>query len=810
MGRLNLSLILGVLCAAGLNAQDASLSAKLMDTNGEAVMYANVVLYDSKDSSVVKISSSDDQGDFLISGLNTGEYYLQCSYVGLDDLTQDGIEISKGEKKDLGALSMSSSSVELETAVVTARRAIVEVKSDRTVFNVKGTINSSGDNAIDLLRKAPGLLVDNNDNITVLGRTGVLIFVDGKRLPLAGDDLVNYLQNLSSEQIDRIDIISSPGAKYEAEGNAGVIDIRLNKNENHGTNGSVRSNITRAKFWRNNIGGSLNHRNDLVNVFTQVNLFKNKVYQFYDFDDYLNNSRILNTIYEHGDDYGAFLRFGTDFSLNKHNTIGILLSGNATDGEGLSDSESFLSGINTPDDVDSILIAKNIRERDFNSQTININYAYNKEETSLNFDADFGRYRRDADHEQPNTYFAPNGTDVYSMVETAYSSPTDIDILTFKLDYEQELAGGKLGLGSKLSKIETDNTFLFYDVVDDQNVQNDRRSNLFFYDEMVYAVYGSYARTLTDKLSMNAGLRVERTDARGDLQAFLPELQEPPVDMEYTSYFPSAGLSYKYKPEHVFTANYGRRINRPDYNVLNPFKAQFSELSFAKGNPFLKPEIVNNIELGYLFKYRYNLKLAYSRTTDQITRLIGPDDSDPRARFINWDNLAEQIVYSINLSAPVQFNDKWNAYFNLSASHLNNQADYGDGVVVDIQAFTYNIYQQHTINLPKGFTAEVSGWFNGPGVWGGVFKFDPSWSLNLGLQKKFLDDKLNVRLSVQDIFLQAGWSGYSEFNGLRSVGRGEWDSRRASVSISYNFGNQKVKSRDRKSGLDEEASRVGQ
>ena len=223
----------------------------------------------------------------------------------------------------------------------------------------------------------------------------------------------------------------------------------------------------------------------------------------------------------------------------------------------------------------------------------------------------------------------------------------------------------------------------------------------------------------------------------------------------------------------------------------------------------MQPEIVNNLELGYTLKYRYNFKIGYSNTTDQITRLIGPSDTDERANFITWENLATQKILSANISAPVQISKGWNAYFNLSASYLDNQADYGGNAIVDVQAGTYSIFQQHTIDLPNKFKGEISGWYSGPGVWGGVFRYDPQWSLNLGLQRKFMKDMLNVKLSAQDIFYQSGWEGYSQFNGLYSVGNGNWDSRQVSLSLSYNFGNQNIKSRRRSTGLEDESKRVG-
>ena len=365
-----------------------------------------------------------------------------------------------------------------------------------------------------------------------------------------------------------------------------------------------------------------------------------------------------------------------------------------------------------------------------------------------------------------------------------------------------------MGVGTKLSRVRTDNSFLFFDVQDNSRTRNDLKSNLFLYDEKVYASYLNYERKINEQLNFTSGIRLEKTVANGDLEVFRIELKQPSLDLNYLSAFPSAGLSYTSNPKFVYSLNYSRRINRPNYNVLNPFRHQVNELYFISGNPNLIPEIINNLELGLLFDQRYNLKIAYSKTLDQLTRLIGPDESDPRAKFINWDNLNEQKVYNASLSLPFEFGEKWNSFFDISGGFIDNQAKYSNGTEVDFQTWTYNIYQQHTIKLPHGYTGEISGWFAGPNLYGATFRNDTSWSLNLGLQKRFLNDQLNIKLSAQDIFNQAFWSGVSEFNGLTNYGRGEWDSRRIACSVSYNFGNSKVKSRERKTGLKGEEERI--
>ncbi|MCB0572201.1 MAG: TonB-dependent receptor [Phaeodactylibacter sp.] len=802
--------LLFALLLLGVQAQSAAIRGQLQDDDKSAIVFANVALYNAADSSLAKVEASDEAGIFAFKGMPAGDYYIIATHVGSADLERDDISLSQGQQLDLGVLSFAPAVVELKEATVTASRMMVEIKPDRTVFNVEGTVNSTGADGLSLLRKAPGVTVDNNDNINVLGRSGVLLYVDGKRLPLAGQDLSNYLQNLPAEQIDRIDIITNPGARYEAEGNAGIIDIRLKKDKRLGANGSVSATFSQGQYHRSNLNASGNYRNGFMNVFGNAGTGDGGGFMNMDFLSY-QNGLALDEINNHRNTWKYHnYRIGADFFLGEKNTIGFLVDARRGSRTHRSFNRISIADQSNPALIDSILVAYNTGDYGRQENTYNLNYRFdNRKGRSLNVDVDYGTYNNDSERYQPNRYYDAKEEVLLTEAINSFDTPSDIDIYTFKVDYEEELWGGKLGAGSKLSRVVSDNTFLFYDVENGDAVQNNRRSNRFQYEENVYAGYLNYARPIGEKLNVSAGLRAEQTDATGNLQAFLAELQEPPVEFNYLSWFPNAGLSWQLGQKHVLALNYGRRINRPDYNVLNPFNNQISQLSYEKGNPFLRPEIVNNLELGYTLASRYHVKLAYSRTTGQITRLIAPDDEDPRAGFITWANLAEQSVYSFNFSAPVQIMKGWNAYFNLSASHLDNQADYGNGAVVDVQAFTYNIYQQHTFNLPAGFLAEVSGYYSGPGIWGGVFKYDPNWSLDIGLQRKFFNDKLNARLTVSDIFYETGWSGVSEFNGLVSSGSGAWDSRRASLSLSYRFGNENVKSRRRNTGLQEEAGRVG-
>ena len=796
------ALLFTFLCTC-VSAQ-TTIKGQLQDADAHAVPFANVALY--ADSNLVKVETTDEAGLFLMRDVKDGRYLLVATYLGAPDLSRP-LEVA-GQDVDLGVLTMAPAAVELAGATVTATRALVEIKPDRTVFNVQGTINAVGENGLDLLRKAPGVTVDNNDNINVLSRAGVLVYVDGKRLPLAGPDLAAYLRNLTAEQIDRIDIITNPGARYEAEGNAGIIDIRLVKNENEGANGTVNHTVSQGRYLKMNgsVGG--NYRNKNLNVFGQIGGADGTQFSQIDFLTFQNGLETLEDTRNFFTWNNVNGRFGTDFFLSDKHTIGFLFDGQTQHGIQTNRSDIEISQQGQP--VDSILLARSRSDDDQDRATFNLNYRYEAGKgKSLNVDLDYGRFRNDAYRRQPNLYFAPDRTTVLGGPTNIFDTPREIDIYTFRVDYEQPLGGGNFGAGVRLSQVGTDNSFLFSDELASGVRFNEDRSNLFAYDENVYAGYLSYRGQFSERTSYSAGLRAELTDATGNLTAFNGQ-SEPPVEQNYLSFFPSVGLTYALdqRKGNSLSLNYGRRINRPDYNVLNPFRIQVSELSFELGNPALNPEIVDNVELGYTLAYRYNFKLAYSVTSNQITRLIGPDPVDPRAGFISWDNLAKNEVIGFNAALPFTVTPKWDLFLNLSASHINNQADYGDGAVIDLQAFSYTIFTQNTFKLPWKLTGEIGGYFAGPGIWGGVFKYDTSWSLNLGLQRKFFNDKLNVKLAGNDLFFQAFWSGETAFNGQSGTGMGTYDSRRAALSLSYAFGNQKVKARTRDTGLSDEAGRV--
>ena len=800
------SLIFISLTAKSQNAEILRITGQAVDQNEQPVPFANVALYRQSDSTLAKVGVSDTEGYFSIPLVTDAPVYLEISSVGMRTRIISGLSAKKPDRLALGTLAMASNAEELDEVTVTAERSVLEVKPDKLVFNVEESINAAGNNALELLRKSPGVIVDNNDQILLAGRAGVQIYINGRQSPYSGDDLSTFLRNLQSDQVEAIEVITNPSARFDAEGNGGIINIRLKKDKSLGANASLNLGSSAGRRPQYNGGINGNYRNRTVNVFGSYN-YANR----YNWNRFLmlrqqpGGEFDQRTITESHAVNNSF-KLGTDVFLSEKSTVGFLFNGFTNDATGDARTTTSLAALPgaTPD---SLLLASTLSQYRRQNYNANLNYLWAGDNgRSWNIDLDYGWFRNQTEQELPNQYVGPNRETMLSREEYANVAPTNIDILTVKVDREQPLGAGTLEAGFKLAWVQTDNTFNWFDVEGGERIPDLDRTNRFRYLENVNAAYAAVRHPLGEKWQVQAGLRAEqtRTDSRLTAQK---TTRNANVDSSYFNLFPSAGLTFQPNRSNTLRLNYSRRINRPNYQDLNPFEFQTDELSFSRGNPFLRPEFAHNLELSYTFKYRYTASLSYSLTNDLITRIT--DIGGEKSTFITWLNLAQQRNYSISLSAPVSFTDWWSSYSSVTGFRVENQADYGEGRIVDVARNTLNIYSQQTFTLGKDFKAEMSGWYQSPSVWGGTFETDAMYSINVGLQKELLDGQVNIRLSVNDIFFSSGWTANSVLGQLYQEGGGNWDSRRVQLNLRYRFGNQNVKkARDRSTGLQEQAKRV--
>ncbi len=787
------------------SSEYGSIKGKVLDQEGEAVAFANVVVNSTIDSSMVKVEFTDVSGIFQIANIPAGEYWINVSYVGLPAYHSESLEITGGEMLELPDIRMKSSSVELDEVVVTAERPILEIEPDKLVFNVDGSVNATGSDAMELLRKAPGVVIDNNDNISLMGKNGIRIYIDGKPSPLRGDDLAAFLRSLQSNDVDAIEIITNPSSKYDAEGNAGIINIRLKKDKTLGANGNL--NLGYAVGEKAKYNGSLsgNYRNKKVNAFGS--------YSYTDGE----NTNIFNMYREQsgfsfdqinemaGGSQSHNFKGGADFFLNENHTLGFMVNGYLSEYKWNSDSRTLI-GMLGQSGIDSVLIAESRSLGERKNLNYNFNYRFdNRKGNVWNLDADYGLFRNEGSNYQPNYYKDATETEVLQERINTTDTPTDIDIYTFKLDHERPLLGGKLGAGAKMSYVKTDNTFNFFNLINNEKLLDYDRSNQFVYSENVNAAYVNYSKKIK-KIGIQFGVRMEQTHSTGDLTSF-KQTDNDNVERNYVDFFPSGGITYTLNPKNSFQFTYSRRINRPSYQDLNPFERKLDELTFQKGNPFLRPEYANSVQLTHTFNYRLNTTLGYSHTKDLITRIT--DISGEKSSFITWLNLAEQDNYSLSMSSPLSIKKWWSMYSNLTGYYMQNKADYGDGKLVDLNIVAFSMYSQQTFRLPQDISLEISGWYSSPSIWGGTFETRSIWNMDAGIQKKIWDGRGNLKLSVSDIFKSSGWEAVSTFGALYMEASGNWDSRRVKLNFSYMFGNTQVKNaRKRKTGLEDEQKRI--
>ncbi|MBL7814915.1 MAG: TonB-dependent receptor [Saprospiraceae bacterium] len=779
----------------------------IADPTGKPQEFANALVLNAKDSSLVKGAVSDEKGHFEIEGLTAhteGGYFLQISMVGFQNFVSEKFD-GKSDK-DFGTITLKTLDQELNQVTVTAKKPTFEMKADKMVMNVEGNINTTGNSAIEILRKAPGVLVDKDENISLKGKSGVRIYIDGRPSQMAGKDLAAILRGLNANDIEAIEIITNPSAKYDASGNAGIINIRLKKNRKVGTNGNISLGVSYGQSLKLNEGLNLNYRDRKVNVFGNYSFWKGR----WDDETYILREQSGLQFNQSSPNFnrgtGHNIKAGTDFFLNSKNTLGVLITGNLNDGYWESNSRTLISKVGSSK-VDSILIAQNQQPENRTNLTYNINYRF--ADTSgheLNIDADYGTFKGTGSSYQPNYYKNADETQILTSKIYRNSTPTDIVIKTLKTDYEQNLWKGKLGVGFKVSDVKTDNTFDFFNVYKDADVKDDDRSNRFTYDERVSAAYVNYNCPLSKKISLQVGLRGEQTKSLGQLFA-TKQSNDKAVDTSYFNLFPSGSLSYNVGKNYSVSASYSRRIERPRYQDLNPFEYKLDELTYRKGNPFLRPAFTQSFEINQTIMQAVNVGLSYSLQRDVMSDIL--DTTEATKTFQITTNIAKQQNYSLNISSPLPITKWWEGFVNIWVNHVIYKSTNSATFPIDASATQFGFYSEHTIKFGKGWSGQISGWFNSPQLWGGVMKMRSQGMVDIGLQKKFWNDNATVKLTFGDLLNTSSWSGVGIVDAFKFNIHGGWEGQIARLNFNYRFGSNEIKSaRERRTGLEDEKSRI--
>lgn len=802
-------LLILVLSTAAVFARAQSIKGFVKDESGAPVAGATITLL--KDSSLVKLAITKSDGQYNFPGVKAGDYKVKATFLGYKPLTSEKFSLTSSDIL-IPVLTLVKLSGTLKEVVVIAQKPIVEVKADKMILNVEGTINASGSNALELLRKSPGVLLDKDENISLAGKNGVQVYIDGRTSPLTGQDLAIYLKSLQSTQIEAIELITNPSAKYDAAGNAGIINIRLVRNKSLGANGSVNAGWNFGLTSKYNTGGALNYRNKSLNIFSNYSysyspneqhlLIERKLS-----DSLFNQQGTINDLRRSHN-----FKMGADYFINKKSTIGLMVNGILADPRSNAASTTFISNVKAGA-VDRLLLGSNDNNMKRHNANTNVNYSFTDPKgTSLVINADRGSYDFDGDQFQSNHFYDPSGqikrnSRVYDIL-----SPSSININSVKADYEQNLWKGKLGLGAKSAGIKTDNVFQRYDVIGLIEDLDKGRSNHFTYKENINAAYANYNRKYK-QFSIQAGLRVENTVTNGvsngqkqEGSNYVPLTTS--FERSYTDLFPSAAITFNKDPKKVWSLSYSRRIDRPAYKDLNPFEFKLDEYTSMRGNTDLRPQYTSSLGISHTYKYKLNMSLNFSRVRDMFTDII--DTTETSKAYVGKKNLASQNLVNLSMSYPMQIKS-FSLFTSINSNYSRYRADFGTGRELELDAFGFNLFAQSSLKFAKTWTAELSGFYNAPTIYQGSFRTKSIYNVDAGLSSSVLKGKATVRASFSDIFYSQKFQARSEFAGQMMNINFRGESRQLKLAFNYRFGNNGVKpARQRTTGADDELKRTQQ
>lgn len=778
----------------------------------KSVESATIGLLRAKDSAVVKLGVSDKAGTFSLEKVPAGNYLLAVQAVGHKKYYSASFALStETPSKNFAEIGLTAISKELTGVTVSSAKPLIEQKIDRTIVNVDATVSNAGTNVLEVLEKSPGISVDKDGNVSLKGKQGVQIFVDGRPTYLSGQDLANMLRNMQSTQLDQLEIMTNPPAKYDAAGNSGIINLKTKKTKQVGYSGSLTAGYGQGVYPKSNGSANMNYRNGKVNLFGNASYGNRAQFQtlniqrkFIDAQskNVMSNFDQQNNLKNENENING--KIGLDYFASKKTTLGIVFNG--------STSDNFFTSrgaINIKDPAYQLLsqtraASDNKATFDNFSTNFNLRQVLDSNGSELTFDLDYITYNTDNDQRVTNSYFNTSGAPLPgSRPDTLYGNvPQEIAIYSAKIDYLKNLKkGAKFEAGVKSSYVKTDNNAIFDSLLNNQRVRDVNRSNHFLYKENINAAYVNYSRPLGKKFSAQLGLRMEHTHSNGN------QLTTGIVfNRDYVQLFPTAYLQYQANPKNVYVLNYGKRINRPNYQDLNPFVSFLDRYTYEQGNPNLRPQFSHNIELTHTYNNFLTTTLNYTNTTDIIQEVL-EQNTQKNETYIKRTNIAKQNQLGVSVNANFPITKWWsnNIYVNVFRNEFKGIIN-GDPVTISAASGMTNIMEQFKFN--NGWGAEVSGFYRTEGI-DGIFRIKGFGSVNLGISKQMLKNKGSLRLSIRDVFYTQKIKGESRYSNIDATFQQVRDSRVVNLSFTYRFNKGKINNNQRKrGGANEEASRV--
>lgn len=802
-----------------------TLSGTVLDEKGNPMPFATVSLLNAPDSTeasgrLVKGMATDGQGLYSFGNVRAGRYIVRATAVGYQKGHSTFVDVTT-TPADVPAIQLTESTGKLDEVQVTAKKPFVEQQLDRMVVNVAQSIVGSGSTALEVLEKAPGVTVDyQNERLQMRGREGVIVQIDGRQTYLSQQDVLALLRSMSSDNIETIELITNPGARYDAAGNSGLINIRLKKNTNVGTNGTVSVAGGSGRYDRERGSLQLNHRTTKLNLFGSYSLNRGGNYWDFVFDrsqadpsavDPSRRNIVRQTTHLLFRDTGQNAKVGLDFSPTNRTTIGLVWTGLWSDHHERGPADAAFRRTETGP---IYLQTHTQKTYDIVSQNqivnLNLQHTFGEKGGQLGYgqltaDVDWGHFSRQyANSLLTETRVATDGA-LLPVGGLLLTQPTTIDIRTAKADYSRLLKNDwKLETGLKTASVKTDNDFTVRIGTRTEGQlgqlrKDESQSNWFQYTEQVNAIYGSVSGKVAQKIDVQAGLRAEHTHSVGHSLTLNQR-----VERNYLKWFPSLFVTHPLAKGQTMTLSYSYRIDRPNYQTLNPARGYVDPFAFNIGNAYLRPQFTHSAEGKYALKNNVFVSAAYTQTTDLIFFTIHAVEGNKT--YVTFENLGRMQGSTLTLGVPLTVAKGWQLQTNWLGYYNRFRYEY-EGKLLRMQNVSARLNASNTLTLGKGWTAELNGWVNTPAV-NGIWTTPCIGSLDMGVQKG-IGAALKLKLSGQDLFHTNRFIPSGNVPGYRSTTRLTFDTRLVMLNLTYNFGNQQLKSeRQRRTASDEETRRA--
>ena len=760
------------------------------------VAYANIILYNLQDEFITG-TTTNEGGGFELE-VEKGKYKVEVSHI---NYATTMLEIAIEEEVTLETIILAENSTQLNEVVVSASKPTIRREIDKTVVNIENSLMAQSGNIFETLQSAPGLVI-RNDAIAMLGRSNVRVSVDGRMIDLSGEELSNYLKGISASNVKAIEVITNPSAKYEAEGNSGIVNIvtKQIKKDAWSNNFSIRH--SQAKYgWQafnNNFSFQKNKLSLLLT--TSVNTGSQHFLQIVE-PNYTNNPQRIDSNQKRQMNSIA-PRVLLDYKINKSTTIGLQYLGSFSQVRQLDDLKITL--FNNDFEANQFLIADDTQydEDRFHSS---YNFYFDKKLDTLGkrvtFNFDVLDYRgntrtnilsdlHDAESNFLQKEFYNNGDAAQKVAN--YSG---------KVDVEHPLAWGKLSYGAKTSFSNTDYRLDNFNTITGVPVFNPLQSNEFNFKENIQSVYINGFKKVNDKIELQMGLRSEYTQTKGISKE--TDLDAPVFDKDYLKVFPTFYMMYRKNEQHVFSFNYGRRINRPAYSQLNPARSFLSSQSSQQGNPFLLPSFSDNLELTHTFNSNLSTTVSFRHTSDAYSFMFDLND-ETQEQNITYKNLFQENHLSIMTSYNLDVVPWWHArallYYGKGDAKKLNAAD-NIALMNSAELYT-SLNNRLTLNKSKTMIGEINFWYSSP-FSANIYSFGKSYSLDIALSFKSLIKGMNLTVGAYDVFNSSSRTITSNINNVEHHFIAYPSSRYMRVALSYSFGNEKISTRERNFGNEE-------